>query len=176
MGLDARIGTDVSGYKRIPMFHGFRAYLVSTLVNVIRGIGEHYNIEINGRRMDGEYTMVCVCNGQFYGGGFHPVPEADPRDGKLEVLLVEKVSRLKVPGIIAKYKAGRYRELPEIVQHFTTDRLTIRCDNDTAINLDGELRRAKVINISVAEEKIRFFYPASTRLVVKKIAPEAATV
>ena len=176
VGLDARIGTVVSGYKRIPMFHGFRAYLVSTLVNVIRGIGEHYNIEINGRRMDGEYTMVCVCNGQFYGGGFHPVPEADPRDGKLEVLLVEKVSRLKVPGIIAKYKAGRYRELPEIVQHFTTDRLTIRCDNDTAINLDGELRRAKVINISVAEEKIRFFYPASTRLVVKKIAPEAASV
>ena len=176
VGLDARIGTDVSGYKRIPMVHGFRAYLVSTLVNVIRGIGEHYNIEINGRRMDGEYTMVCVCNGQFYGGGFHPVPEADPRDGKLEVLLVEKVSRLKVAGIIAKYKAGRYRELPEIVQHFTTDRLTIRCDNDTAINLDGELRRAKVINISVAEEKIRFFYPAGTRLVVKKIAPEAATV
>ena len=176
VGLDARIGTDVSGYKRIPNFHGFRAYLVSTLVNVIRGIGEHYNIEINGRRMDGEYTMVCVCNGQFYGGGFHPVPEADPRDGKLEVLLVEKVSRMKVPGIIAKYKAGRYRELPEIVQHFTTDRLTIRCDNDTAINLDGELRRAKVINISVAEEKIRFFYPSSTRLVVKKIAPEAATV
>ena len=176
VGLDARIGTDVSGYKRIPMFHGFRAYLVSTLVNVIRGIGEHYNIEINGRRMDGEYTMVCVCNGEFYGGGFHAVPEADPRDGKLEVLLVEKVSRLKVPGIIAKYKAGRYRELPEIVQHFTTDRLTIRCDNDTAINLDGELRRAKVINISVAEEKIRFFYPASTRLVVKKIAPEAASV
>lgn len=176
VGLDARIGTDVSGYKRIPMFHGFRAYLVSTLVNVIRGIGEHYNIEINGRRMDGEYTMVCVCNGQFYGGGFHPVPEADPRDGKLEVLLVEKVSRLKVAGIIAKYKAGRYRELPDLVQHFTTDRLTIRCDSDTAINLDGELRRAKVINISVAEEKIRFFYPASTRLVVKKIAPEAATV
>ena len=97
-------------------------------------------------------------------------------DGKLEVLLVEKVSRLKVAGIIAKYKAGRYRELPDLVQHFTTDRLTIRCDNDTAINLDGELRRAKVINISVAEEKIRFFYPASTRLVVKKIAPEAATV
>ena len=121
-------------------------------------------------------TPWCVCSGQYYGGGFHPVPEADPRDGKLEVLLVEKVSRLKVAGIIAKYKAGRYRELPEIVQHFTTDRLTIRCDNDTAINLDGELRRAKVINISVAEEKIRFFYPAGTRLVVKKIAPEAATV
>lgn len=176
VGLDARIGTDVSGYKRIPLLHGFRAYLVSTLVNVIRGIGEHYNIEINGRRMDGEYTMVCVCNGQFYGGGFHPVPEADPRDGKLEVLLVEKVRRLKVAGLISKYKAGRYRELPELIQHFTTDHLTIRCDQDTAINLDGELRRAKVINISVAEEKIRFFYPASTRLVVKKIAPEAASV
>lgn len=168
VGLDARIGTDVSSYKRIPLLQGFRAYLVSTLVNVIRGIGEHYNIEINGRRIDGEYTMVCVCSGQYYGGGFHPVPEADPRDGKLEVLLVEKVSRLKVAGIIAKYKSGRYRELPDIVQHFTTDHLTIRCDADTAINLDGELRRSKVIDISVAAEKVRFFYPKCTNLVIKQ--------
>lgn len=168
VGLDARIGTDVSSYKRIPLLQGFRAYLVSTLVNVVRGIGEHYNIEINGRRIDGEYTMVCVCSGQYYGGGFHPVPEADPRDGKLEVLLVEKVSRLKVAGIIAKYKAGRYRELPDIVQHFTTDHLTIRCDADTAINLDGELRRSKVIDISVAAEKVRFFYPKSVKLVIKQ--------
>ena len=41
VGLDARIGTDVASYKRIPGFSGFKAYAVSTVVNVIRGIGEH---------------------------------------------------------------------------------------------------------------------------------------
>ena len=159
VGLDARIGTDVASYKRIPLLQGFRAYAVSTLVNVIRGIGEHYVVEINGETIDGEQTFVCVCNGRFYGGGFNPVPEADPADGILDVLLVKKVRRLQVPAIIGKYKSGRYRELADFVRHFRTDRVTIRCDRDTPINLDGELRRGQVVEMRVAEEKVRFFYP-----------------
>ena len=81
VGLDARIGTDVARYKRIPFIHGFNAYALSTLINLFRGIAEHYVVEIDGERIDGEQTFVCVCNGRFYGGGFNPVPEADPADG-----------------------------------------------------------------------------------------------
>lgn len=164
VGLDARIGTDVSNYKRFPLLQGFRAYAVSTVINVIRGIGEHYVVELNGERIDGEQTMICVCNGRFYGGGFNPVPEADPTDGLLEVLVVKKVRRLQVPGVVGKYKAGKYRQLPQLVRHFRTDRLVIHADKPTPINLDGELRRAKDISISVAGEKVRFFHPRGVKI------------
>lgn len=164
VGLDARIGTDVSNYKRFPFLQGFRAYAVSTLVNVIRGISEHYVVEINGETIDAEQTMVCVCNGRFYGGGFNPVPEANPRDGILDVLLVKKVTRLQVPGVVGKYKAGKYKELPQLVRHFRTDRVKIRCDKPTPINLDGELRIAQEIEMHVAAEKLRFFYPKNTAI------------
>jgi len=159
VGLDARIGTDVARYKRLPLLSGFRAYAVSTLVNVAKQIAEHYTVEIGGERIDGEQTFICVCNGRFYGGGFNPVPEADPADGVLDVLLVKKVSRLQIPAVIGKYKNGRYRELPQLVRHFRTDSLKILCDGPTAINLDGELRTAQEVRMSVAEEKVRFFYP-----------------
>ncbi|MBE6940966.1 MAG: diacylglycerol kinase family lipid kinase [Ruminococcaceae bacterium] len=159
VGLDARIGTDVANYKRIPLLSGFRAYAASTVVNVIRGIAEHYIVEVNGETIDKELTMICICNGQYYGGGFHPVPEADPTDGLLDVLLVDKVSRLQVAQVIGKYKDGRYKELPKLVRHFRTDHVTIRCDGPTAINLDGELRVSDVVDIRIADEKIRFFYP-----------------
>lgn len=159
VGLDARIGTDVSRYKRIPLLQGFRAYAASTLVNIIRGISEHYVVEINGETIDDEQTFVCVCNGRFYGGGFNPVPEADPADGLLDVLLVRKVRRLEIPAVIGKYKNGCYAQLPDLVRHFRTDRITIRCDKPTPINLDGELRTAQVVDISIAKEKVRFFYP-----------------
>lgn len=161
VGLDARIGTDVANYKRLPLLSGFRAYAVSTVVNVLRRIAEHYVIELNGQRIDGEKTMICVCNGRFYGGGFNPVPEADPTDGLLEVLVVEKVSRLQVPGVVGKYKDGRYKELPELVRHYRTDRVRILCDKATSISLDGELRTGQDIRITIAKEKIRFFYPAN---------------
>lgn len=159
VGLDARIGTDVANYKRLPLLSGFRAYAASTVINVIRGISEHYVIEIDGERIDGEQTLLCACNGRFYGGGFNPVPEADPTDGKLEVLLVTKVSRLKVAQVVGAYKAGKYKDYPHLIRHFSTDNVKIFCDKPTSINLDGELRTAQQINIRVAEEKIRFFYP-----------------
>ncbi len=159
VGLDARIGTDVSRYKRLPLLHGFRAYAASTVVNVVKGIAEHYVVEVNGETIDDEQTFICVCNGRYYGGGFNPVPEADPTDGMLDVLLVKKVSRAQVPGIIGKYKNGRYAQLPHLVRHIKTDSIRILCDKPTPINLDGELRMAKEVEMSVAREKIRFFYP-----------------
>jgi YegS/Rv2252/BmrU family lipid kinase len=168
VGLDARIGTDVSNYKRLPLLHGFRAYVASTVVNVIKGTSEHYIVELNGKRIDGNQTMICVCNGRYYGGGFNPVPEADPSDGLLDVLLVKKVSRLQVAGVVGKYKDGRYKELPHLVRHYRTKNVKIICDKPTPVSLDGELRVAQEINMSVADEKIRFFYPKGLTWAVKE--------
>ncbi len=159
VGLDARIGTDVANYKRIPLLSGFRAYAASALINVIRGVSEHYVVEVDGQVIDGEHTLICACNGRYYGGGFNPVPDADPADGKLEVLLVRDVSRLKVAEVVGKYKNGQYARYPELIRHFSTDRVKIICDKPTPINLDGELRMAQVVDIRLAEEKVRFFYP-----------------
>ena len=159
VGLDARIGTDVSHYKRLPLLHGFAAYAVSTVVNVIRGVHEHYRVEINGETVDENHTMICVCNGRYYGGGFHAMPDADPSDGMLDVLLVKKVSRLQVAGVVGKYKAGRYKELGHIAKYYRTDRVVIHCDKETPVNLDGELRTAKTVEMKISDKKLRFFYP-----------------
>ena len=159
VGLDARIGTDVSNYKRLPLLSGFRAYAASTVVNVIKGIAEHYVVELEDQRIDGDQTLICACNGRFYGGGFNPVPEADPTDGLLDILLIKKVSRLQVAKVIGKFKSGKYRQLPDLVKHFRTDKVKIICDQPTPINLDGELRRAKEVTMSIAKEKLRFFFP-----------------
>lgn len=159
VGLDARIGTDVAQYKRLPLLQGFRAYALSAVVNTIRGVTEPYTVEVNGETIRGPQTMICVCNGRFYGGGFNPVPDADPADGKLEVLLVHPVSRLQIATIVSKYKNGEYRKYPDLIRHFTTDHVTIRCEKPTPINLDGEVRTASVADIRLAHEKLRFFYP-----------------
>ena len=159
VGLDSRIGADVSRYKRLPLLSGFRAYVLSTVINLLKKISEHYVVEVNGEVYDRKFTFVCVCNGRFYGGGFNPVPEADPADGKLDVLLVDKVSLLQVPGIIGKYKNGQYKKLGKIVTHLQTDEIIVKCDNQTPLNLDGEIRVAKTAHMRLADKKIRFFYP-----------------
>lgn len=159
VGFDARIAADVSRYKRLPLLSGFRAYAVSAAMNIMKGISEHYVIEIDGEQIDGKQTLMCACNGRYYGGGFNPVPEADLQDGKMDVLLVRGVSRLKVLKIIGKYKNGQYAKYPDLIRHFRTDRIKLIFDKPTSINLDGEIRTATEADISIAKEKLRFFYP-----------------
>lgn len=159
VGLDARIGTQVASYKRLPLVTGPVAYILSTVVNLLRGIAEHYIVEVDGQRIDDLQTFVCVANARYYGGGFYAVPDAVPDDGMLDVLLVKKVSLWQVPGVIGKYKSGRYAELPHLVRHFRTDRIRITCDGETPVNLDGELRMAKEVEMKISDKKLRFFYP-----------------
>lgn len=87
------------------------------------------------------------------------MPEADPQDGILEVLLVNKVSRLTVLGLIGAYKKGKYASLPQKIRHIRTNHLHIHSDRPTPLNMDGEIRHIQDVDISIAPEKLRFFYP-----------------
>ena len=99
IGLDAKIGTDMVRFKRLPLVTGKGAYILSILANILSGRSAHYAVELNGETIDAEQTLICVCNGRWYGGGFNPVPEAEPDDGLLDVLLVKKVSLLQVAAV-----------------------------------------------------------------------------
>ena len=159
MGIDARIGTQIQSLKRLPLLTGHGAYNLSTVVNLLKGIHRHYRLEVDGETIDDRFTLMAVCNGRFYGGGYQPVPEAMPDDGKLELLLVKKVSILQVAGIIGKYKQGLYRQFPDLFRRISTDRVVIHCDKQEVINLDGEARWGTDVEIKLSDHKLRFFYP-----------------
>lgn len=174
LGLDARIAAEASRYKRLPLVTGSGAYILSALVNTVKGIHRPYRIILDGEMLDGEFTLVFAGNGRWYGGGFHPMPDADPCDGLLNVLLIQPVSRLQVAAIIGKYKAGRYAEYPALIRHVRTQHLEVQCPAPVEINLDGELRWAQTVQIGVAKEKIRFFYPKT--LTWKAVCPAGLSV
>ena len=159
IGIDARIGTSIGRYKRLPLLSGSGAYILSTAVNLIKGVHRHYQIQLGDQCFDGEKTMICVANGQYYGGGFHPVPEADPSDGLLDVLLVNAVSRLQVAAIIGKYKNGQYAQYPDLISHFRCPQVTVHCDTPSEINLDGELLWGRDVTFRACRQALRFFYP-----------------
>ena len=159
VGLDSRIGAQMSRFKRLPFVSGSLAYILSAVVNIFKGISDHYIVDVAGERIDGEMTFVCVANARYYGGGFYAVPDAQPDDGLLDVLLVKKIRLWQVPAALAKYKAGRYQELGTIARHIRTDRITVRCDRDSPVNLDGEIRMARNVQMKISDKKIRFFYP-----------------
>lgn len=170
VGLDARVGGQMAVFKRWPLVSGSMSYILSAVVNTIRGITEEYSVSVNGETFTGRRTLVYMGSGQYYGGGFHPMPYGDPGDGKLDVLIVGPVTRLQVLAVIDKYKKGRFRELPELVRHIRTDRVTLTCPHETCVNLDGEITRAKALSVWVEPRAVRFFCPKNAKLVCESPA------
>lgn len=159
IGIDARIGTEIAKYKRLPLVTGNGAYLISTGINVVRGVHDHYIVEVDGERIDTRLSLICIANGRWYGGSFNPTPDAEPDDGILDVLLVKAVSRLTVAKIIGKYKAGQYRDFPDVIRHLRCRRIRVQSDRDSVINLDGEARFSADAEFTVLPKALRFFYP-----------------
>jgi YegS/Rv2252/BmrU family lipid kinase len=160
IGLDARIGTSIAQYKRLPLVTGKGAYFLSTAVNVVRGIHQHYTVSLDGAEpLDQDFTMVCICNGRWYGGSFNPVPTALPDDGLLDVLLVEPVSRLQVATVIGKYAQGNYAQRPDIIRHHQCRSIHMTMEPNTTINIDGELILADHADIELVPQSLHIFYP-----------------
>ena len=163
VGIDARIGTEIAKYKRLPLVSGSMAYYISTLVNVIKGITEHYVVEVNGQVIDSKFTLICVANGRCYGSSFRPVPEAEPDDGILDVLMVKPVSRIQVAKVIGKYADGQYRQLPDLVDHVQCSKITITADRDMVVNVDGEALKAKTVHMTIMPKALRVFFPSGLK-------------
>ena len=160
IGFDARVGTDIARFKRLPFVSGKGAYVLSILANMLHGLSARYTVTLDsGEVVDAEQTMICICNGRWYGGSFNPVPEAEPDDGLLEVLLVEKVNLFQVAGVIGKYQKGRYAEYPKLIRHERCRSLRIQCEKPEVVNVDGEAIHTTDAQISLLPRAIRFFYP-----------------
>lgn len=159
IGFDAKVGTDVARFKRLPLVTGKGAYILSILSNMLHGLSEHYTVTTDGETIDAEQTMICVCNGRWYGGGFNPVPEAEPDDGLLDVLMVKKVNLLQAASVIGHYQKGEYANYPELIRHVQCKSLRVQCRKENVVNVDGEAIHTTDAQIELVPKAIRFFYP-----------------
>jgi len=159
VGIDARVGRDVHKYSNIPIIGGSTGYITSLLVNVIKGVSQELKITTEDKTEEKLVTLICACNGCFYGGGFNPVSEAVSDDGILEFLIVNAVSRLKVAKVVGKYASGKYKELPDIITHVRGSFLKIESDVEFVVNIDGEIINTDKVSFDVVPKGINFILP-----------------
>lgn len=159
-GVDARIAADVGRYKALPLVRGRCAYLLSMLVNVLaKGITRPAEVEMGGQRYAGETTIICVCSGRYYGGGFMPVGDNMPDDGVLEMLVVRKIGLLTFFRLVGKYAKGQYRRYPGLIWIHRGSQMRFRSDQELAVVVDGEVLRGREFTVRLSGKKVNFFYP-----------------
>jgi diacylglycerol kinase (ATP) len=105
-----------------------------------------------GQDYSGE--LILVGNGKFYGGRFEIFPEADLRDGLLDVCVVPRVNFASLLrcglGILTR------RRLPEkVVRRFRTAAFELSSETKAAFELDGEWVGNLPVKFSVERGRLR---------------------
>ena len=161
-GIDARVARDVHNFSESPILDGKSSYIVSLLVNFLfKGIGSHWTVELDGETMEDDFSLVSVCNGRYYGGGFMPVAEARMDDGVLNTLVVKKVSRTTFLRFVTPYAKGQYYKFPHVARCSTPKVVHIHSDKpDIVTCLDGECITSDDVTIRLADKRLNFFGPA----------------
>ena len=159
VGIDARIGTDVHKYSGLPVIGGKGGYVVSAVVNAFKGIATTMHVRCGRYDLEAKHSLVCACNGRFYGGGFNPSLDAKLDDGIMDIFIVKKVSLLTLARCIGKYAKGRADELPQYITHLRGTDLYIELDGEDVINLDGEAVPAMSVNMHLIPKALRLIVP-----------------
>ncbi len=162
VGIDARIGCDVHKYSKLPVIGGAAGYVISLVVNFCKGLCSPMRIRVGDEyRAEGKHTLVCACNGRFYGGGFNPSLDARPDDGLLDIFVVKKVNLLQAASCIGKYASGQADELPELICHFRGTEAEITLDKPDVVNIDGEAMVTDHVVFHLVPGAVRLLVPST---------------
>ena len=160
VGIDARIGTEVHKYTGLPVIGGAGGYVISAVVNAFKGIATQMHVRCGDYDSTEKYSLICACNGRFYGGGFNPSPTATLDDGLLDFYIVKKVSLLTFARCIGKYASGHADDFPQFITHLRGTELLIEFDREDVINLDGEALRATSVKMKLLPKALKLIVPA----------------
>ena len=160
-GIDARVARDVHKYSESPLLDGKGSYIYSLAVNFLfKGIGTHWTITLDDVTTEGDWSLVSVCNGRYYGGGFMPVAEARMDDGVLNTLVVREVNRRTFLKFVGPYARGEYAKFPEYAHCSCPKVVHIHSEKpDIVTCLDGESVVNSDVTIKLHDKKLNFFGP-----------------
>ncbi len=112
---------------------------------------------IDGQKITGKVTTIVAANARYYGGGYKVSPYGKIDDGKLEVYVVDALSKPRMASIILSMKDAGHLKNPA-VKSFQTEKLAILSPVQTGANIDGEKLISDRFDIEIIPKGIRLDY------------------
>jgi len=138
IGIDAEVADNVSKMKKIKIPTS-QIYNASIVYTFFKYRFKNIDVEIDEKRIkNGKCTILTICNGRVYGGGYKIAPEALLTDGSFDVYFVEKIHKPFIPRIIGLLKKGTH-ESHKSVHKSKATRVKFKCQYDLVCNVDGEI-------------------------------------
>ena len=116
---------------------GKASYLVATLAVFARWRNGEVRVSVDDQVRGGRMHDVVVANGRYFGGGMMICQEAEPDDGRFDVLLIGDQTKRDLLATLPKTYKGRHLPHPKAeLLHGSV--VTVEADEPLPIELDGE--------------------------------------
>ena len=152
LGIDAEVANNLDVVKKMKIPTS-QLYNASIFYTFAKFKFKKMSMKTSVKNIEAEYTILSVCNGGFYGGGYNIAPKSELTDGLLDVYFAEKMSRFNMIPLILKMKKGKH-EGKRRVHKFRTNYIEIELEEDVTFNVDGDKVSGKKFVLEVAPKAL----------------------
>jgi diacylglycerol kinase (ATP) len=136
-GFSGIVGKKIT--PRIKRTWGPLAYIRGAAAALLKLQAYKTTIELDdGERFSAELYNVVVANGRFVAGGVPIAPNADPSDGKLDVVLIPKIGAAEMALLAAQIVLGKHLSSNATIFR-QARKVVVRSPSGMFFNVDGEL-------------------------------------
>ena len=156
IGIDAEVADNVSKMKKIKIPTS-QIYNASIVYTFFKYRFKNIDVEIDENNVrKGKCTILTVCNGRVYGGGYKIAPEALLNDGYFDVYFVDKIRKPFIPRVIAMLKNGTHESHKNVHKSKAT-KIKFKCRYDLICNVDGEIIVDNKFNIKLLKSALLIY-------------------
>ena len=163
VGLDATIAFNVVNYKKLPLINGKRAYQLSLATSFFTSTKHDIEVLVDGKKEKEDcFTFVVAANGKYYGGSYCVAPLSDMQDGLLDIILVPKISRIKILQFMNIYQKGEHLadKYSDMIHFKRAKKIELISSHPLKVCIDGEAVEYTNPVIQVLPSAIKFLVPA----------------
>jgi len=136
---------------------GNTAYTVATLLKLISLKSQEFTIELDGKILKRDGVFVEIANSTYTGTTFYIAPEAKIDDGYLDVIILNKISRLKILRLFTSIYDGSHINYDEI-EYIKAKKIKVTETNPGKLIPDGEIFGSTPVAVECLHQDNEFLW------------------
>ena len=164
IGFDCNVADLKNKMEKLSFIPGNLAYILAIFIMLIRKKGANLKIEVDGEeKYSGKLLLSSIANGCYCGGGIKSNPRASVCSGRMNINIIQNVSRLRFLSLLPHYAKGRILHVKNIRDIFCnvncSTAIVTPLDGKMKLCIDGEIKEVGKTEFYIEKNAFRFILP-----------------
>lgn len=135
---------------------GTIGYSFSVFLELKELSSTHFSMKLDGAPLETDATFISINNTRFTGGNMMMAPNAKPDDGLVDVIEVQKMTRMELLRAFPKIFKGTHTSLSNVKSHKAKS-IEFNFTQPLDVMIDGEMKNIQPLSMQVLPKAIQIY-------------------